>query len=100
MQGGYAYIGEGRNFVVLNTSTPSSPSKIIQLTLPGIVTGIKLLNQYAYVSDGEGGLQVVDISNPTAPKIAGFYSTTNYTWAASSLHLWGPSLRGRSNYWF
>jgi hypothetical protein len=88
VQGGYTYVGEGRNFVVLNTSTPSSPSKIIQLTLPGIVTGIKLLNQYAYVSDGEGGLQVVDVSNPTTPKIAGFYSTTNYTWA-TSVYIYG-----------
>jgi hypothetical protein len=86
--GGYTYVGEGRNFVVLNTSAPSSPSKIIQLTLPGIVTGIKLLNQYAYVSDGEGGLQVVDISNPMTPKIAGFYSTTNYTWA-TSVYIYG-----------
>lgn len=84
VQGGYTYVGEGRNFVVLNTSTPSNPLKVgTPLTLPGIVTGIKILNQYAYVSDGEGGLQVVDISNPTTPKIAGFSATTNFTWAAS-----------------
>ena len=78
VQGNYAYAGEGRNLIVLNISTPSNPSKTGQVTLPGIIYGVKLLGQYAYVADGEGGLQVVDVSNPSAPKIAGYYSTTNY----------------------
>ena len=81
VQGSYAYAGEGRNLIVLNISTPSNPSKIGQVTLPGIIMGIKLLGQYAYVADGEGGLQVVDISSPSTPKIAGYYSTTNNSWS-------------------
>ena len=81
VQGNYAYSGEGRNLIVLNISTPSNPSRIGQVTLPGIITGIKLLGQYAYVADEEGGLQVVDISSPSTPKIAGYYSTTNNSWS-------------------
>ena len=77
VQGNYAYVGEGRSLLVLNISTPSNPLKVGQVTLPGSVRGVALLNQYAYVADQEGGLQVVDISSPTTPKIAGFYSTTN-----------------------
>ena len=74
-------MGEGRNLVVLNVTTPSSPSKVGQVTLPGIVPGVKLLGQYAYVADGEAGLQVVDIGTPATPKIAGSYATTNEMWA-------------------
>ena len=83
VQGNYAYVGEGRSLLVLNVSTPSNPSKIGQLTLPSFVRGVAILNQqYAYVADADGGLQVVDISSPTTPKIAGFYSATNQTSAA------------------
>ena len=83
VQGNYAYVGEGRNFVVLNVSSPSSPSKVGQVTLPGLVRGIALLPpsyQYAYVANEEGGIQVVDISNPLSPALRGSFTTTNYTW--------------------
>src|SRR5665213_2062240 len=79
-QGNYTYVGEGRGLLVLNVSTPSNPIRVGQVALPGLVKGVALLppnNQYAYVADQEGGLQVVDVSNPSTPKVAGFYSTTN-----------------------
>ncbi len=82
VQGNYAYIGEGRGFVVLDISNPASPSRIGRVAMTGIVAGIALSNQYAYVANGEGGLQVVDITIPTAPAIRGCYATTNWTWAA------------------
>jgi hypothetical protein len=79
VQGNYAYIGEGRNLLVLDISQ-STPSKVGKVTLAGTVRSIALLNQnYAYVADSEAGVQVVDISTPIAPKLAGFYMTTNYT---------------------
>ena len=80
VSGTFAYIGEGRNLVVLNISSPSSPSKVGQVTLPGLVRGVALLGSFAYVADQEGGIQVVDISNPASPLIRGAYTTTNYTW--------------------
>ena len=85
VNGNYAYIGEGRNFLILDISQ-SPPSKVGSKTLPGLIKGIALLppnNQYAYVADEEGGLQVVDVSSPTAPRLAGFYSTTNQLWSAA-----------------
>jgi len=77
VQGNYAYIGEGKNLLVMNVSTPSSPSQVGRVLLPGVVRGVALFGQYAYVADEDGGLQVVDISTPSAPVIRGFYPTTN-----------------------
>jgi hypothetical protein len=77
VQGNYAYVGEGRSLLVLDISTPSSPSRVGKVMLPGVVMDVALFGQYAYVAALEGGLQVVRISNPAAPSICGFYSTTN-----------------------
>ena len=81
VQGNYAYVGEGRSLLVLDISTPSSPSKVGKVVLPGVVMDVALFGQYAYVAALEGGLQVVKISNPAAPSICGFYSPTNRAWA-------------------
>ena len=77
VQGNYVYVGEGRSLLVLDISTPSSPSKVGKVVLPGVVMDVAVFGQYAYVAALEGGLQVVKISNPAAPSICGFYSTTN-----------------------
>jgi hypothetical protein len=82
VQGNYAYVGEGRNLLVLNVSNPSNPSKVGQVALPGPVMDLALLGNYAYVADLEGGLQVVDISNPAIPAIRGFYAPTNSTFTS------------------
>jgi len=76
VSGNYAYVGEGRNLLVMNVTSPSSPSKVGRVQLPGTVSGVALFGQYAYVADGEGGMQVVDITTPSAPVIRGFYPTT------------------------
>ena len=68
----YAFIGEGRNLVVVNVSSPSSPSRVNSILLPGTVYDIKIWGNYAYIANGEAGLQVVDISTPSSPKICGY----------------------------
>ena len=35
VQGNYAYVGEGRSLLVLDISTPSSPSRVGKVVLPG-----------------------------------------------------------------
>ena len=79
-QGNYVYMGEGRSLVIVDISSPASPSKVGQVTLPGLVMDIALFGNYAYVADLEGGVQIVDISNPAQPLIRGYYSTPNVAW--------------------
>jgi uncharacterized repeat protein (TIGR02543 family) len=78
VQGNYAYVGEGSSLLVVSISNPSSPSFVSRLALPANVLDIALNGQYAYVADGDAGLQVVDISNPTVPLLKGFYQTPGW----------------------
>ena len=36
---------------------------------------VAVSGNYAYVAGGDGGLRIIDISNPAAPTEAGFYDT-------------------------
>ena len=78
VQGNYAYVGEGRNLLVVNVSAPSSPSQVGRVLLPGVVRSVALFGQYAYVADEEGGLQVVDVSIPSAPVVRGYSPTQGW----------------------
>ncbi|MFZ1599597.1 MAG: hypothetical protein WAW26_27415 [Anaerolineae bacterium] len=42
---------------------------------PGFAQGISLLNNFAYVADEEGGLQIIDVSNPINPVWRGAFDT-------------------------
>ncbi|MCX6924206.1 MAG: IPT/TIG domain-containing protein, partial [Verrucomicrobia bacterium] len=78
VQGNYAYVGEGSSLLLVNVSSPSSPSLVSRLAMPANVLDIALNGQYAYVADGDAGLQVVDISNPATPLLKGFYQTPGW----------------------
>ncbi|MFM6025782.1 MAG: LVIVD repeat-containing protein, partial [Dolichospermum sp.] len=43
-------------------------------TLEGFVSNIQVLGNYAYVSAGNRGLKIIDISNPASPSLRGEYS--------------------------
>ena len=43
---------------------------------PGIALGLAVVGNLAYVADGYSGLQIIDISTPSAPVLVGTYQTT------------------------
>ena len=65
----YAYIGVGPRLVMLDVNTPSSPVVVGQIAVfPGVVNQVVVSGDYAYIAAGEeGGLRIMDISNPTSP---------------------------------
>jgi hypothetical protein len=73
VKGQFAYVGEGRNLLVLDVTTPASPIKKSKVTLPSTVLDVALFTDYAYVAAREGGVQVVDVSNPNAAAVRGQY---------------------------
>jgi len=76
VQGDYAYLGVGPRLVVLDISNPANPTLAGQTeVLPDIVWGVAVAGNYAYVADDEGGLRIINVSDPAAPSEAGFYDT-------------------------
>ena len=75
VQGSTAYMGEGAGFVVLDVTNPASPIERGRLPMPGLVEGIAVANGKAYVACRRSGLYVLNVSDPTAPAIIGFYNT-------------------------
>ena len=86
---GYAYIGVGPYFGVLDVSDSSAPEigrqgllshldEPIGPRLPDIVRGVGLSGSLAYVADRKGGLQIIDVSDPSAPALLGAYDTQGF----------------------
>jgi hypothetical protein len=74
VQGNYAYVGQGTRLGILDISSPISPTLIGQTDLlTYTVQDIYVLDDYAYVAAGPGGLRVVDVSTPSSPDEIGFY---------------------------
>ncbi len=83
VQGIYAYVGVGPYLVVLNVSDPTNLREVGRTdAMPDIVQDVAVAGNYAYVADGRGGLRVIDISNPSAPREVGFYPDCNAVYVA------------------
>lgn len=85
VRGNYAYIGFGARLAVLDISNPAIPTLRGQTgELPDPVEDIHISGSIAYVAAGEGGLRVIDISNPDAPVAISGYDTPGW---ASGVHV-------------
>ncbi len=73
----YAYLSteEGQLFVVGTWDLPEKLTIEGSLPLSGPASDIALAGSYAYVSAGEAGLEVVDVSDPTMPAKVGSFDT-------------------------
>lgn len=74
-----AVIGGDRDMEIVDVSDPSSPHLISSLELAGSVNIVAILveGDYAYLADYNGGLYVVDVSNPSQPRQIGHCETTH-----------------------
>ena len=77
-QGDHIYVGIGPGLVVFD-STPNNPTVIGQTApLPDLITDLAIAGRYAYVADGDSGLRIVDITDPTAPNEVSAYDTPGF----------------------
>jgi len=61
----YAYIGEGTRLVILDVSNPAQPKLLSKSpVLSDLVRDIFVTADYAYVANGNGGLSIINVSNP------------------------------------
>ena len=52
-----------------------APTLVGSYDTPGQAVGVQVVGNYAYVADGDSGLQIIDISNPQNPILKGNYDT-------------------------
>ena len=74
ISGTLAYLGVGPRLIVLDVSDPTSPSVLGQTEhFPSIVHHIAIDGSIAYVANWEGGLRIVDISDPGGSRRTGLF---------------------------
>ncbi len=79
--GSYAYVAARQGLFVINVKNPYSPRYEGHVPLPGYPYAVQKMGNLAYVACGgsgeipskEGGLQIVDVSVPNAPRVVGSY---------------------------
>ncbi|MFM6097474.1 MAG: DUF4347 domain-containing protein [Dolichospermum sp.] len=84
----HSFIGKGVRGLgsVFNAHTLHTYQGVLAPTLvgtydtSGIAMGVQVVGNYAYVADGDSGLQIIDISNPAAPTLKGNYDTSGNVW--------------------
>jgi hypothetical protein len=68
LQSGYAYLGVGFRIEVLDVRNPASIQEVgASTTFTDFVKGIAVSGSYAFVADGDAGLLILDISDPSQP---------------------------------
>ena len=60
---------------VAGTVTNFQPRSLSSIAIPGYANNVDVNNGYAYVAAGSAGLQIVNVSNPSAPVIVGAIDT-------------------------
>jgi hypothetical protein len=79
VQGTYAYTAVGKRLVILDVSNPANLAVVAETdVLPGAAGAVAVAGDHAYLADGDGGLRILDVSDPIAPSEVGFYATPGY----------------------
>ncbi len=74
--GDYAFIA-GSGLVVLDISNPASPEFVTKYSYsggPSLYNDLAIEGDYIYLLDGYGDFEIVNISDPTNPTLAGLYT--------------------------
>jgi hypothetical protein len=67
----YVYAAFGRVLIVLDVSNAGDPIRVGVATLPNVCEDMEVSGTYLYCYCAQSGVQVVDVSDPSAPNIVG-----------------------------
>jgi hypothetical protein len=73
--GHYAWVAGSYQMAVLDIANPSAPVVVWRGNLPWAVGQISLAAQYAYLALGDGGVAIMDASDPIRPVSVGYINT-------------------------
>jgi hypothetical protein len=69
----YAFALDDEGLKVLDATNPAEPRPVCKLDLPG-AENIYVARTYAYIAAGQQGLVIVDVENPTCPRVDQVYN--------------------------
>ena len=72
-----AYVAVTSGLQIMDITDPYSPTKLSFLSLPGECVRVIVNSGVAYVACRSGGLQIVDVRNPSAPELITGYLPVN-----------------------
>jgi hypothetical protein len=76
VQGDTAYLGEGTTVTMLDVRDVTNPQRLATLSLSSLVWDMDIEGSLLFVANGKtGGIQIVDVSTPSAPHVVGTYDT-------------------------
>lgn len=79
VQGSYAYIAGYSGFRVVDVHDPASPTVVHHNDLSRIEGAVSVAGNFAYVTRDTAGVDIYDISTPTAPVVVGnFMAPSSY----------------------
>ena len=76
LAGGYAYIADNENILIVNVNDIHSPSLISELQTTNAVKDLVVNNNYLYAALGSGGVAIYDLVDPQNPQLLDNYNTT------------------------
>ena len=75
IEGNYAYVSDLTTLEIINISNPLAPSLAGSYVTGPNCHNISIVDHYAFIAAGPGGLHIVDISNAGSPKNVSIYLT-------------------------
>ncbi len=79
MDGTYAYVVHHRTFSIFDVSNPATPKRTAELTLPEEIWKFSIRGDRAYVGANFHGLSILDISDRSAPRELGVFTSLGQT---------------------
>ncbi len=76
---GRAYLACGAGLCIIDVTNPADARVVAIHNTAEEGQGVYIFRDYAYVATGNGGLRVINISNPEAPWEEGFYDAPDLT---------------------
>ena len=70
-----AYIADLTGLQMANVSDPKAPFPVGRFGTPGVATAVSLVENYAFIANGDYGLRVAYVDDPAAVQSVGSYDT-------------------------
>lgn len=75
VQGDFAYVSRHTDFTIWDVSNPASPTRQGTVQMPEEIWGFRVRGARAFVGANFFGVAIVDISDPTAPRVISNHKT-------------------------